>query len=310
MSEQLDPSRRWIFEPMTGDDVYAHAVTRVLVDEQTEHQHLQVVESATYGTALVLDGQWQSSTGDEFIYHESMVHAAACAHGSPRSVLILGGAEGATAREVSKWPAIRRVVTCDIDRRVIEACREHMPQMASGAFDDPRHELVVGDAFEFIDRVAETGERFDLVISDLSDPIEDGPSWRLFTRETFARCKRAMDAGGVLIIQAGGLAPAEVGLHARVSRTLADVFEHVSSLQVPVPIFGTPLGMVLASDRPIDRLPDPAQTDRLLEPIAGRRFLDGRALLGLYQLPLYVRTALAGEGRVFTLDDPPRFGAE
>lgn len=308
--EQLDPSKRWLFEPMTGEDVYAHAVTRVLVDKQTAFQHLRIVESETYGTALVLDGQWQSSTGDEFVYHESMVYAAACAHGAPTSVLILGGAEGATAREALKWPTVERVVTCDIDPDVIDACREHMPQMARGSFDDPRHELVVGDAFEFIDRAAESGDRFDLIVSDLSDPIEEGPSWRLFTRETFARCKHALSDSGVFIIQAGGITPAEVGLHARVSRTLAEVFANVSSLQVPVPIFGTPLGMLIASDRAIDRLPDVGATDRLLEPIHDRRFIDGRALLGLYQVPVYVRKALAEEGPVFTLDDPPRFGAD
>ncbi len=308
--DSLDTSKHWLFEPMTGEDIYAHAITRVLVDRQTDYQHLRIVESETYGTALILDGQWQSSTGDEFVYHEAIVHAPACAHASPRSVLILGGAEGATAREALKWPAVERVVTCDIDQDVIDACREHMPEMAVGAFEDDRHELVVGDAFDFIDNAAASGDRFDLIVSDLSDPIADGPSWRLFTRETFARCKQALGDHGVFIIQAGGLTPAEVALHARVSRTLADVFENVSSLQVPVPIFGTPLGMLIGSDRPIDRQPDPVATDRLLGPIAGRRFLDGRTLLGLYQVPLYVRTALAEEGRVFTLDDPPRFGAE
>lgn len=307
--EKLDRSKRWLFEPMTGEDVYAHAITRVLVDQQTHYQHLRIVESATYGIALVLDGQWQSSTGDEFIYHEAMVHAAACAHGSPRSVLIVGGAEGATAREALKWPTVERVVTCDIDQQVIDACRRHMPEMAGGAFEDPRHELVVGDAFEFIDHAADGNDRFDLIVSDLSDPIEDGPSWRLFTRETFAQCKRVLTDRGVFIIQAGGIAPAEVGLHARVSITLTSVFTNVSSLQVPVPIFGTPLGMLIASDSPIDRLPDVDATDKILEPIAGRRFVDGRTLLGLYQVPLYVRKALADEGRVFTLDDPPRFGS-
>ncbi|MEM9662022.1 MAG: spermidine synthase [Planctomycetota bacterium] len=308
--ETLDHSKRWLFEPMTGEDTYAHAITRVLADQQTEHQHMRIVESATYGTALLLDGQWQSSTGDEFIYHEAMVHAAACAHGAPRSVLILGGAEGATAREALKWPTVERIVTCDIDRQVIDACRQHMPEMAGGAFEDPRHELVVGDAFGFIDRAADGNDRFDLIISDLSDPIEDGPSWRLFTRETFAQCKRALTAEGIFIIQAGGIAPAEVGLHARVSITLASVFTNVSSLQVPVPIFGTPLGMLIASDSPIDRLPDVDATDTILEPITDRRFIDGRTLLGLYQVPLYVRKALAQEGRVFTLDDPPRFGSD
>lgn len=304
MSRGLDPERDWLVEPIGEDDAVAHAIERTLHQQQTGYQHLRIVESRSLGRALVLDNCWQSSTTDEFIYHEAIVHAAALEHGAPRSVLILGGAEGASAREALRWRSVRRVVTCDIDVEVVDACRRFLPEMSAGAFDDPRHELVIGDAFEWIDRAAERGEQFDLIVCDLSDPLDDGPSRRLFTLESFARCRDILEDRGVFIIQAGGLTPAELPMHARLSRTLREAFGHASTIEVAVPIFGTPLAMILASAAAIDRTPVPDEVDRRLENagVTGLRFLDGRTLLGLYQIPLHVRRALREPAELLTLD--------
>ncbi|MEM8808185.1 MAG: spermidine synthase, partial [Cyanobacteria bacterium P01_G01_bin.38] len=84
----------WLNETITPWDVYGHGITRVLVHRQTPFQEMYVVETGAYGKALVLDGKWQSCTGDEFLYHEALVHPAMVLHGAPRRVLVLGGAEG------------------------------------------------------------------------------------------------------------------------------------------------------------------------------------------------------------------------
>ena len=92
----------WISEYLTPHDVWQHGVERILTHLQTPFQEMYVVESGAYGKALVLDGKWQTCTGDEFLYHEPLVHTPFVVHGHPRRVLIAGGADGGAAREALK----------------------------------------------------------------------------------------------------------------------------------------------------------------------------------------------------------------
>ena len=135
----------WINEYITPWDIYAHGITKVLAYQKTAFQEMYIVESGAYGKALVLDGKWQSCTGDEFIYHEVLVQPGMIAHGNPKTALVLGGGEGATIREILRWQSIERVVMIDIDGEVVAACQEHLPEMHQGAFEDPRIELKIAD---------------------------------------------------------------------------------------------------------------------------------------------------------------------
>ncbi len=296
----------WIYEYITPWDFYAHGVTRTLAYRKTDFQEMYIVETGAYGKALVLDGKWQSSAVDEFLYHEPLVHPAMLLHGDPRSVLILGGGEGATAREVLRWKSVERAVMIDIDGEVVEACRKHLPEMHQGAFDDPRLEVVIEDALKYLDAAKQT---FDVVISDLSDPIEEGPSFKLFTKEYFEKTRRVLASGGVFVVQAGPVSPVEMHLHCRLASTLRSVFAHSASLTSYVPTYAAPWSYILASTNPINTRPDPEETDRQLaeKTTGGLKMLDGRALLGLYQLPKHLGTAIAEETRVCTLTEPPKF---
>ncbi len=296
----------WINEYITPWDIYSHGITRTIAFRKTAFQEMYIVETGAYGKALVLDGKWQSCTGDEFLYHEPLVHPALLLHGKPRNVLILGGGEGATAREVLRWKSVEQAVMIDIDGEVVDACREHLPEMHQGAFDDPRLELVIADALEYLD---ETERIFDVVISDLSDPIEEGPSFKLFTKEYFEKTRRVLAPDGVFVVQAGPVSPAEMHLHCRLVSTLRAVFPHTASLTSYVPTYAAPWSYTLASANPIDTRPDPDQIDRRLaaETIGGLRMLDGTTLLGLYQLPKHLRTAIAEETQIYTLAEPPKF---
>jgi len=296
----------WIHEYITPWDIYSHGVSKTLTFARTPFQEMYIVETGAYGKALVLDGKWQSCTGDEFLYHEPLVHPAMLLHGAPRSALILGGGEGATAREVLRWRSIAKAVMIDIDGEVVEACKSHLPEMHQGAFDDKRLELVIGDALQYLDDVK---QKFDVVISDLSDPIEEGPSFKLFTKEYFEQARSVMNPGGVFVVQAGPVSPAEMRLHCRLASTLRAVFKHTASLTSYVPTYAAPWSYIVASDNPIDTRPDPDAVDRALaeKTAGGLRMLDGTALLGIYQLPKHLRTAIAEETQVYTLAEPPKF---
>ncbi|MBD0393724.1 MAG: methyltransferase domain-containing protein, partial [Microcoleus sp. C1-bin4] len=207
----------WMSEYITPWDIYVHGIIGVLAYKKTAYQEMYVVQTGTYGKGLVLDGKWQSCTGDEFLYHEPLVHPAMIGHGSPKKVLVLGGGEGATIREVLRWKTVEKVVMIDIDGEVVEACREHLPEMHQNAFDDPRCEVVIGDALDYLDK---TDKDWDIVISDLSDPIEEGPSFQLFTKEYFEKVRGVMSPNGYFVVQAGPVSPAEMKMHARIVNTL------------------------------------------------------------------------------------------
>ena len=104
-------------------------INKVLVQCQTPFQELMIVESGTYGKALVLDRRWQTCTGDEFLYHEPLIHTPFVMHGQPRRVLIAGGADGGAAREALKWNDVEEILLVDIDGIAVEACREWLPEI-------------------------------------------------------------------------------------------------------------------------------------------------------------------------------------
>jgi spermidine synthase len=294
-----------ISDNSTPGDGYRYAISRVLVWKRTRFQDLAIVESRSFGKALLLDGNWQSSVVDEFLYHEPLVHPAMVLHGSPRSVAILGGGEGATLREALRWRSVERVTMVDLDGEVVDACREHLPEMHQGAYDDPRVELVIGDARDWLESAR---DEYDVIVSDLSEPLEHGPAYELFTREYFEKVRGVLAANGFFSLQAGCTAPNDISIFARVANTLSSVFEHTRPYETNVPSFGTPWGFVLASSRKLDPLPDPAAIDQMLAGSTDEslRMLDGQALCGLFMVSVHVRQAIKEETAVYTLADPPK----
>jgi spermidine synthase len=296
----------WINEYITPWDIYTHGVTKILAHCQTQFQEMYIVETGAFGKGLVLDGKWQSCTVDEFIYHEALVHPPLIAHQNPKRVLVLGGGEGATIREILRWNCVEEITMIDIDGEVVEACKQHLPEMHQNAFDDPRVKLMIADALEVLDTTTET---WDIIISDLSDPIESGPSFALFTKEYFTKLKRVLNPGGYVMVQAGPISPPEVKDHARLVNTLKAVFNNVTSLSAPTPSYGRAWGFAMCSESAIALQPSPADVDQLLQTktIGGYRFIDGISLLGIMQTPLYIRQAIALETTVYTLSEPPKF---
>src|SRR5205823_12274239 len=191
---------KWFFEPTTAVEGHMHAIKRTIVELQTKFQHAEIMETLAYGKLLVLDGRIQSSQAEDFIYHEALVHPGmlACDR-APESGLVIGGGEGATLREVLRYPSVRRAVMVDIDAEVVALCREHLPEMHQGAFEDPRTELRHEDARAYLER---TDERFDLIVVDLVEPLEEGPACMLFTGEFYMLVRERLSPKGVMTMQA------------------------------------------------------------------------------------------------------------
>lgn len=169
-----------------------------LVQEKTSYQDLAIYQTPALGRMLVLDGIVQTAEADEFYYHEMIAHLPILAHGDARRVLIIGGGDGGTLREVLKHPRIEHATLVEIDSRVVDLSRRHLPGLSAGAFEDPRARLVIADGAEF---VARTDERFDVVIIDSTDPV--GPSLALFADPFYRNCAQLLGQHGILMRQAG-----------------------------------------------------------------------------------------------------------
>jgi spermidine synthase len=188
----------WFHEALHEEINQGLRMDKVLFRDESGLQDLIIFENARFGRVLTLDGVVQTTEGDEFIYHEMLTHVPITAHGSARRVLIIGGGDGGMAREVLKHRAVEQVTMVEIDPAVVEMSKEHLPTLSAGAFDNPRLNLMIADGAKY---VAETTDRFDVIIVDSTDPI--GPGEVLFTAAFYSDCKRCLNPGGIVVTQNG-----------------------------------------------------------------------------------------------------------
>jgi spermidine synthase len=299
---ETDPDK-WLRDSINEDFVQLHRLEEVLYTGETKYQSAQIVRSSSFGKCLVLDGKIQSSEVDEYIYHEALVQPAMTAHPRPETVFIAGGGEGATLREVLYHGTVKRAVMVDIDEQVIALCKQYLPDHSRGAFEDERAELYHTDARQYL---AESGDRFDVIIIDLPDPIEEGPAYLLYTQEFYRVVSDRLTEDGLMAVQAGSASLNELLNLTAVYNTLQSIFPVVVPYATSMPSFGGPWGFCIASRKFDPSRLSPADVD---ERIAGRaladlKFYDGLTHQGMFSLPRYIRDAAVSQTRVITDNDP------
>lgn len=286
MKRQTSPSSRWFREPIGSGLEIHYRYHRVVYKGGSRFQEIAFVDTQVHGRMLFLDGICQSSEFDEFIYHEMLVHPALLSHPAPKSVLVVGGATGASLREIFRHPGIQRVVMVDIDGELIEICKRHAPQWHQGNFSDPRLELIIKDGRKYLEESAET---FDCVILDLSDPFESSPALLLFTREFYTLVRNHLGPQGTVAVQAQGISPEEAGLHARITNTIGSVFPVVRPYPYTLHSFHRPDAHVLASRDP--GWSAEALLRRAEETPLPLRYFSPEIARGMFNLPPYLHRA-------------------
>lgn len=171
-------------------------IKKVIHSEKSEFQQIDILESETLGRMLVLDNVIQCTEFDEFSYHEMLNHAPLFVHPNPKKVLIIGGGDGGSVREALKHKSVEEVHLCEIDQRVVDLCREHIPSMA-GTLGDKRVHLHYEDGAKW---ARDHKGTYDVIVVDSSDPI--GPAEVLFQYEFYEACKNALTDDGILTTQA------------------------------------------------------------------------------------------------------------
>lgn len=297
--QETTDTSEWFRDLLSPDLVQLHRIRSRVYSGWSQFQSVEIVDTAGFGRALVLDGRIQSTEADEFIYHESLVQTAMVAHPAPAQVLIAGGGEGATARDVLRHSAVEKVVMVDIDGKVIDICREYLPTFHAGAFDDPRLELIVDDARKFIET---SGRRFDVILLDLPESLEQGPAGLLYTREFYSAVLRALNPGGVATIQCDNASLLYMNAFPPIINTLKSVFNKVRPYRAHIPSFGGMWGFAAVS-QDLDLLALSAEeVDRR---ISGRslqalKYYDGVTHRHMLSLPKYIRSRLEMEKQIIT----------
>lgn len=169
---------------------------RVLHEEKSNYQKIEVIENEHFGKVLLLDGLVQTTEKDEFFYHEMLVHPALVTHPSPREILIIGGGDGGGLKEILRYQ-IDHVYLVEIDPSVVEVSKKYFPWLSS-SLKDKRSELLIADGREFL---RETDKKFDIVIVDSSDPV--GPSITLHEEGFYKEIKKVLNPEAIVVSQAG-----------------------------------------------------------------------------------------------------------
>jgi spermidine synthase len=185
----------WYTEEHTPTVRFSIKVKEQVLSEKSPFQQIDVFDSEEFGRFFTLDGLMMLTEKDEFIYHEMITHVPMAVNPAARKILVIGGGDGGTVREATRYKTVERIDMVDIDEMVVNVCREHL-KFTSGELGDPRVNLYFEDGLKFI-RSREN--EYDLIIVDSTDPF--GPGEGLFTREFYGNCFKALTDGGILVNQ-------------------------------------------------------------------------------------------------------------
>lgn len=240
-----------------GDFIALKIKGNVILDKKTRYQRIQVIDTEDGNRYLLLDSLVQFSKIDEHIYHESIVHPGMLSRPSPKRILVLGGGDGGALREILRYD-IDRVTLCELDKEMIEISRKYFPEVSSGAFDNPKVEIIEQDGRKFLE---ESEETFDVIIIDLTDPT--GPSKLLYTKEFYSIARGRLNDDGAMLIDAD--TPEIKGLFPNVIKTVESVFPYVYPFLVSIPSYFMRQGFALCSNRNLDFMKDPEEVEKRME---------------------------------------------
>ncbi len=230
MENHLSSRTNWIDEYHEG--VRYGLEGRVLLEEKSSFQKIQIIESKRYGKGLLLDGCWMTTEKQEKHYHECLVHPALCTAESIKKVLIIGGGDGGAARECLRYKEVETIDLVEIDRRVVELSQEYLPSIGGAAWKDKRLTIRIEDGIKWV--INANSNSYDVIIIDSADPA--GPAEGLFNKNFYRECKRILKHGGIFSSQTES-PEAFQKIHIDSVRLIRSIFNFADPLYGPVPIY-------------------------------------------------------------------------
>ena len=271
-----------------------------IAEKKTKFQRLELFEHDFYGKVLRLDGYFQTSEFDEFLYHESLVQFPLFAHPDPKDVLIIGGGDGGSLEEATKHKNIENITMVELDKKVIEFSKKYLTKINKDSFDDQRVALKIEDGINFLKNTEKT---FDVIILDLTDP--SGESRNLYTKEFYELVSKRLNKKGILSLHT------EAYIHypeifSRIIATLKSVFKYVGNHSVFIPIYGTSLSFGLCSnDIDFEEIDEDILTKRFNERnIQDLRYINSKIFKSALVEPKYIKEIMKKDTRISTLKNP------
>lgn len=263
---------------------YGLRVVERLFEAESDFQKVEIVETPQWGRVLVIDGIFMTSEREEHFYHELLVHPALVTVAKPRRVLVIGGGDGGTAREVLRHPGVESCVMVEIDGTVVDACKKYLPTIGT-AWGDPRLDLRITDGIAYV-RDTDEGP-FDVVLLDGTDPV--GPGEGLFNRAFYDDVARVLAPEGVFALQSESpLLLPEVFYE--IQRTLREVFPRVHPYFGPAPLYAAGQWSWTFATRHVDPLA--VRREQLAEVEAGCKHYNGDVHRAAFAVPNDVRARL------------------
>ena len=261
----------------------------VLFKEESEIQKVQVIDTYAYGKTLTIDNMFMCTETDEAHYHEMIVHPALCAHGAVKKVLVIGGGDGGTVRELFRHEEVESVTMVEIDENVVAASKKHLPTLAS-EFNNPKLDLRIEDGIAYLKNA--DAASYDAIIVDGSDPV--GPAEGLFSADFYRDAHRALKQNGLLITQ--GESPLfNKHVFVELNECLKQIFgkDKVHTLLFHIPTYpsGT-WSFQIASKGTINPAKPLADKVEKLEKAHPLKYYNHALHHAAFQLPNYVKTML------------------
>lgn len=276
----------WFTEKHTKNVRFSIKVDRQLFSAQSEFQRIDIFESPEFGRFLTLDGYMMLTEKDEFIYHEMIVHVPMAVNLNVKRALVIGGGDGGAVRELTRYEGIERIDLVEIDRQVVDACREFLPQTACG-FNDPRVSIVYVDGLKY---VRDRKNEYDLIIVDSTDPF--GPGEGLFTREFYGNCYKALTDDGILVNQQESpFYQNDAIAMQRAHKRIVETFPICRVYQAHIPTYSSGhwlFGFASKKYRPVDDFKPQEWKQLNLK----TRYYDTKLHVGAFLLPAYVKQLL------------------
>ena len=224
----------WFTENHTYNVKFSMRVDRHIVSVKSDFQKIDVFDTPEFGRVLVIDDYIMLTEKDEFIYHEMITHVPMAVNPNIKKVLVIGAGDGGTVRELTRYNSLKRIDMVEIDRKVVEICKEFIPQTAS-RLDDKRVNLYFEDGLKF---VKTKKNEYDLIIVDSTDPI--GPGEELFSLEFYENCFNALVDDGILVNQhESPYYPEDAETMQRTHKKIESVFPIATVYQAHIPTYGS-----------------------------------------------------------------------